>query len=392
MRDRTDLGHPFKTRSALFAVSILPTMLLGSEAHATLTVVNLVTDDQLAHAAKIADPQLVNAWGISYGPTTPFWVSDNGAGVTALYRVDPTTNVPTKVGLTVSIPGDGTITGQTFNAGFSGGSFNTDPFLFVSEDGTISGWRGALGTSAETLQLGSDLDVYKGTTEANVGGHDYLYSANFRAGAIDVLKGDVAAPNLPGAFTDPGLPAGFSPFNVQNLGGKIFVTFALQDGAKHDEVPGLGNGFVDEFDTSGIFIARVASGGLLDAPWGLAIAPSSFGGLSGDLLVGNFGNGTIDAFDLTTDAPVGLLTDASNKSVVIDGLWALTVGNGTNAGSSDAIYFSAGPDGESHGLFGVISAAPEPSTWIDLLAGFATMAAVFRLITRRPLQQRGRPA
>jgi uncharacterized protein (TIGR03118 family) len=367
-------------------------MLFASAAQATsLNVVNLITDDQLLHPAKLTDPDLVNAWGVSFFPTGPFWVSDNGKGVTTLYNVDPATNMPTKVPLTVSIPGDGSITGQTFNAGFSGGSFNGDPFLFVSEDGTISGWRPSLGTAAETLLTGSAANVYKGTTLADVGGHDYLYSANFRAGSIDVMKGDASAPSLTGTFQDPNLPAGYAPFNIQNLGGKLFVTYAIQDAAKHDEVPGLGNGIVDQFDTSGNLVGRIAAGGDLDAPWGLAIAPRSFAslGLAGDLLVGNFGNGTIDAFDLTTDKSVGLLTDSSGKTIVIDGLWALTVGSGKSAGSSGAVYFSAGPNNESHGLFGVIASVPEPSTWIDLLAGFATLAAAFRLLARRPLRQRG---
>jgi uncharacterized protein (TIGR03118 family) len=386
MRDRAGLWQVFNNRSTLFAASILPMMVFGSAAHATsLGVVNLITDDPIGHPAKLTDPDLQNAWGVSFAPPGPFWVSDNGKAVTTLYSVNPVTDVPAKVLALpkVSIPGDGTVTGQTFNPGFSGGSFNGDLFLFVSEDGTISGWRFSLGTAAETLQTGSTANVYKGATFADITGNDYLYAANFRSGAIDVLKGNSGEPNLTGTFSDPTLPGGYAPFNIQNLGGKLFVTYAIQDGAKHDEVPGLGNGIVDEFDTNGNLINRIATGGNLDAPWGLAIAPSSFGTLAGDLLVGNFGNGTIDVIDLATNTPVELLTDSRGKTITIDGLWALTVGNDTIAGSSNKVYFSAGPDEESHGLFGVIEPVPEPSTWMELLAGFAAMAAAVRLLGHR---------
>ena len=231
---------------AAFGLASLLCSIIAPASATPFGVTNLITDDQLANAAQITDPALVNAWGISYAPAGPFWVSDNGAGVTTLYQVDPNTNLTTKLGLTVSIPGDGSITGQTFNSGFAGGSFNSDLFVFVSEDGTISGWRGALGTTAETLQLGSVDNVYKGTTEATVGGHSYLLSANFRSGNIDVFKGDAAAPDLAGKFVDPNLPAGYAPFNVQNINGSIFVTYALQDADKKDEVAGPGSGIVDD--------------------------------------------------------------------------------------------------------------------------------------------------
>lgn len=177
-------------------------------------VIPLVTDDQTAHAAAITDPALVNPWGVSHSATSPFWVSDNGTGQATLYSVDPTTGTPAKGALTVSIPGDGSVTGQAFNGTSGTGTFNFDPFLFVSEDGTVSGWRGALGTAAEALVLGSTGNVYKGTTLGSSNGSSYLYSANFRAGTIDVLKGSAGAPDLPGNFTDPNLPSGYAPFNV----------------------------------------------------------------------------------------------------------------------------------------------------------------------------------
>ena len=340
---------------------------------------DLVTNNQAAHPAQITDTNLVNPWGISHAPKGPFWVSDNGTGVSTLYKVNPDSNATSALGLVVGIPGAGSVTGQVFNGT---GSFNKDPFLFVSEDGTISGWRGALGTHAETFQAGSAANVYKGVALGTVSGDDYLYAANFRQGVIDVVKGNNAAPNLTGTFTDPNLPAGYAPFNVQNLHGTLYVTYAQQDAQKHDEVPGAGKGFVDAYDENGNLLSRIGTGGTLNAPWGLAIAPSSFGKLSGDLLVGNFGDGTINAFNATTDQFDGQLKDSKGNAIAIDGLWGLSAGNGFLAGSVNNLYFTAGPDGETNGVFGSLSAVPEPSQFVLLgLVGVAGLSA--RLLRRR---------
>ena len=337
---------------------------------AQVSVTNLVTDDQSAHAAKITDPGLVNAWGMSYSPGgSPFWVSSNGTGTSTLYSVNPTTQATTKLGLTVSIPGDGTVTGQVFNG--NAAAFGADNFLFVNEDGTVSGWRGALGTTAEVLVAGSSANVYKGVALGAIAGNSYLYAANFRAETIDVDKGTGGAPALTGTFTDPNLPAGYAPFNIQNLNGTLYVTYAQQDSTKHDEIAGAGLGLVDSFDLQGNLLARVATGGTLDAPWGLAIAPSSFGALSGALLVGNFGDGRINAYDVTTHSFLGQILVAGGSALAIDGLWAIAPGNGGSAGSTAALYFTAGPDGESHGLFGVLTPVPEPATGMLLIAGLA---------------------
>jgi uncharacterized protein (TIGR03118 family) len=358
----------------LLLFPLIPSLVIlagrgGEEARAdSFAFTNLVTNDQAANAATITDPALKNAWGISYGPTSPFWVSANGSGVSELYKVDPTTGIPTQLGLTVSIPGAGSVTGQVFNGNSS--AFNGNPFLFVSEDGTVSGWRGALGTTAETLKFSSVDNVYKGTTEATISGNSYLYSANFRAGTIDVIKGTAGAPNLTGTFTDPSIPAGYAPFNVQKLGDKLYVTYALQDPAKHDDVGGAGHGFVNVFDTQGNLLGRVGTMGMLNSPWGLALAPISFGSFAGDLLVDNFGDGRINAFKLSTDTFVGQLNGLDGKPLVIDGLWGLIPGNGGSAGRTDTIYFSAGPQEESNGLFGAITAVPEPSSVVlALIAG-----------------------
>jgi uncharacterized protein (TIGR03118 family) len=355
----------------------------------SISVTNLVTDDQSVNPAQLTDTFLKNAWGISHSAGSPFWVSDNGTGVTTLYSVNPNTNATTKVilgsppdpsgGVVIPPPGSGTPTGQVFNTA-NATAFNKDLFLFVSEDGTISGWRGALGTTAEVLQTGLTANVYKGTTLDTTGGHSYLLSANFRAGTIDVLKGDTGAPDLAGRFTDPNTPSGYAPFNVQTLGDKIYVTYALQDSAKHDDDPGAGHGFVTAFDQQGVFLGRIGSMGTLNSPWGLAIAPSSFGDFAGDLLVGNFGDGMINVFNPNPATPgfLGQLTGADGKPIVIDGLWGLIPGNDGSGGSSQNIYFSAGPNGEANGLFGVLQSAqstPEPSSMVlgltaaGLLAG-----------------------
>jgi uncharacterized protein (TIGR03118 family) len=345
-----------------------------------VAVTPLVTDNQAVNPAQITDPNLVNAWGISYGPTGPFWVSSNGTGVADIYRVNPVTQATTKVPLAVAIPGDGSATGQVFNAS---SGFNGDNFLFVSEDGTVSGWRGSLGTTAETLQSASPDNSYKGVAIATLTNGTYAYAANFHSGAVDVFKSNSSQPNLTGHFIDPTLPSGYAPFGIQNLNGTIYVTYGEQVPGSIDEADGPGLGFVDAFDPNGNFLRRVASNGTLNAPWGLAIAPSSFGSDAGALLVGNFGDGTISAFNPLTGTFLGQLLGAGGKTLSIDGLWGIKVGNNGSAGSSQDVYFAAGPGGESHGLFGVLSAAtPEPATWALMLLGFGAIGAGMRR-TRR---------
>jgi uncharacterized protein (TIGR03118 family) len=366
---------------AALTAATLTTLALSTPAEATPTTntfntINLITDNPLFNSAPFTDPTMVNPWGMSYLPGGPLWVSANNGGVAEIYTVQPHTAVTRLGGIT--IPGDGTPTGQAANTTFSTGSFNGDLFVFVSEDGTISGWRFALGGMAETLQTASTANVYKGASIEIVGGHSYLLAANFRNGTIDVLKGDAAAPSLAGNFTDPTIPAGYAPFNVQELGGHVFVTYALQDAAKHDDVKGPGHGFIDEFTTDGVLITRIASGGDLNSPWGLSLAPSKFGQLdSDDLIVGNFGDGTLHVFDISDGSEDGAIDLPNGKPLTILGLWGIIPGNGGLAGTADELIFSSGPQAESHGLLGLI-VTPEPGTIAFLLAGLAGLGFAFR--------------
>ena len=312
--------------------------------------------------AQVTDSNLVNAWGMSFSATSPFWISDNGTGLSTLYAVTNDSSgapVVKPQSLVVAIPGDGTPTGQFFDGT---GSFNGDVFIFVSEDGTISGWRGALGNMAETLVVGVTNNVYKGVTMTTTADGPLLLAANFRQGTVDVYDTNLT---LVSQFTDPHAPKGFAPFNVQSIDGTIFVTFAKQDQFKHDDVAGAGNGLIDILDPNNGKFRRFATGrnagGKLDeinSPWGLAVSPKGFGPHGDQLLVGNFGSGTIMAFD-EFGSFLGLLQSTDKDPVVIDGLWAFAFGNGANVGDANTLFFTAGPDGENHGLFGSLSPAPK---------------------------------
>jgi uncharacterized protein (TIGR03118 family) len=318
-----------------------------------VTQTNLVSD--LPGLARFTDPDLRNPWGISAGPSTPMWVSDNGAGVTTLYRGDGT-----KVPLTVVIPPGqadpaelGTPTGTVFNGNSS--EFRGDRFLFATEDGTIAGWQPAYGTVAHT-QVDNSLPapgaVYKGLTLGSTASGDHIYAANFRARQVDVFDANYAPA---GSFTDAKVPSNYAPFNVQNLGGVLYVSFAMRDSTGHDDIAGQGHGFVDAFDTSGNLLGRLVSHGRLDSPWGLAIAPASFGDFAGDLLVGNFGDGRINAYSLDNGNYRGTLSAPNGTPITIDGLWALRVGN--SAADPNAVYFTAGINDEADGLFGELTRA-----------------------------------
>jgi uncharacterized protein (TIGR03118 family) len=337
----------------LQAGAIADAQLLRGSFHQT----NLVSD--IPGLARSTDVNLKNPWGLSSSGTSPIWVSDNNAGVSTLYKGDGTA-----VPLVVTIPAPGAPTGGTP----TGTVFNTTPdfpigaskalFLFATEDGTILGWNG--GASA-TIKVDNSAvpnaengAVYKGLALGTAGTNNYLYATNFRSGKVDVFDKNFQPATLAGSFSDPNLPAGFAPFGVQNLGGQIFVTYAKQNAEKHDDVSGPGSGFVDIFGTDGTFVRRFASGGTLNSPWGLAMSPSTFGNFHNDVLVGNFGDGRISAF---TPAGVlrGQLKSETSAPIQINGLWGLRFGNGGSGGDPNTLFFAAGINDETDGLFGTIT-------------------------------------
>ena len=333
--------------------------------------------------AQVTDPTLVNAWGLSLSPTNgAFWISANGMGLSELYGGNVNGSAISQP-FKVAIPGDDP-SGQVFagianNFVVSGVNASGAPtsgaaaFIFASESGNITGWNpgvfpskpGAPGVSTNAITGFSATDgaIYKGLALAQMNGANYLYATDFHNGKIDVLNSQFQKVTLGtngfGNFTDPNLPAGYAPFDVAFLNGKLYVTYAKQDADKGDDVAGAGHGFIDVYETNGQLDGRLVSKGDLNSPWGMVIAPSTFGQFGGDLLVGNFGNGMIHAYNPTTGKEMGTLMESPGNPLVIDGLWGLAFGNGKTAGDANALYFTAGPDHESHGLFGKITANPE---------------------------------
>lgn len=358
----TSRSLPFRFASILAAGALV---LVTSSAFADHYLqTNLVSD--VPGLAAVTHMPLVNPWGLSRSATSPWWVADNGAGVSTLY-----TGAGTPLGLVVTVPvvmggtPPSTPTGMVFNgtSDFQVGPGQPARFLFVTEDGTISGWNPAANPTNAILKVDwSGSAVFKGATLGQMGGANVLYVANFRGGTVNVFDANFSPISLPvGAFWDRHLPKEYAPFNVQNINGMIFVAFAKQDDLKHDEIAGPGRGFVDAFDASGVLLMRLQSGHWMNAPWGIARAPADFGKLSDRLLVGNFGSGKIAAFDASTGHFRGMLREAHHLPLKIDGLWALSFGNGASAGPANTLFFTAGIDDEAHGLFGTITAVVDPA-------------------------------
>jgi uncharacterized protein (TIGR03118 family) len=370
--------------AALISLTVLAVITTIAAARAddggAYAVVPLVSD--LSGAAKFRDPVLQNAWGVAFTPAgSPFWVADNATGCSTLYNGDGT-----KVALQVSIPLPGNVvpltdcqpvnrnappnptpaapTGIIWNPTTNSATAFLVPgtnlpasFIFVTEDGTISAWTNGLTPSNHAVLAVDNSNptagpVYKAVAfGTNVNG-DFLYATNFRAGTIDVFDHNYKPASTDGGFVDPDIPAGFAPFGIQKIDGDLFVSYAKQNAQKHDDVAGRGNGFVDVFDTDGHLLRRFASRGRLNSPWGMTRASFAFGPFSGLILIGNFGDGRVNVSDSRGEF-VGELRDSRGKPLVIDGLWTLTLGGGAKS-SPDTVYFTAGPNGETDGLFGAI--------------------------------------
>ncbi len=328
---------------------------------------NLVSDIAGAGADHV-DPNLVNPWGICSSATSPFWISDNGTGLSTLYSSAGVPNATLKP----SIPADsnslagGTPTGCVFNGTTTAflvpnSTGKGSNFVFATESGTLSGWSGAVNTAQAFVVVDNSAKgaVYKGLALAiPTGGTPRLYAANFNAAAVEMYDQNWQPVTIAGAFTDPAIPAGFAPFNVQALGGKIYVTYAKQNAAKKDDVSGVGNGYVDIYDLDGKLLQKLIAGGNLNSPWGITIAPAGFGDYANDVLVGNFGDGAINVYNPTTGAFIAALQDTKNVAIKIPGLWALNPGNGGNGGDRNAVYFTAGTADETHGFLGSLQAGP----------------------------------
>jgi uncharacterized protein (TIGR03118 family) len=331
-------------------------------AHVAFVKTNLVSD-QAGHAP-ITDPNLVNSWGLAFSPFA-LWSANNGTSTTTFYTGGVNGSPFTMGNFFVKIPGDAP-TGVVFNptSDFvisSGSSSAPATYLFASETGNITGWSfNVPPPSPSTMaQTGAMVPgaVFKGLTLGSVGTQNFLYVADFHDNKILVFDKSFHQTTLAGSFTDPRLKKGFAPFNIAEINGNLYVTYAKQKPGAHDDQAGPGNGFIDVFDNSGNFLRRLVTRGHLNSPWGMALAPSNFGKLSGALLVGNFGDGHIDAYDPNTGHFRGQLSTRPGHPVVIPGLWGLAFGNGTTVGATNELFFASGPSDESHGLLGAITPA-----------------------------------
>lgn len=365
MSSRLRFGRPLAGAAILVAALALGLSRSSANAAGGYHQTNLISD--VAGQAPVTDANLINAWGLVAGPTTPWWVSDNHSGFSTVYtgagQPAPATG-PLVVAITPpSGSPAGTIgapTGIVFNGTTDFKLDGTNParFIFSSEDGTISGWNSTTDPTHSVVKADNSANnaIYKGLAIGSNASGNLLFATDFHNGKVDAFNASFAPATLSGTFADPNIPAGFAAFNIQAIASQLYVTYAKQDADAHDDTAGVGNGYVDVFDMNGTLVKRLISQGKLNSPWGITMAPATFGELSGKLLVGNFGDGAINAYDPSTGALVGSLNNESGSLVIIPGLWALAFGNGAAAGDVSTLYFTAGPDGENHGLFGSLAA------------------------------------
>ncbi len=324
---------------------------------------NLVSD--VEGRADRTDPNLVNPWGIVHSATSPWWINANGTGLSFLYNGDGAAfPLPPMDPLIVTIPppgltGTSAPTGIVFNgtSDFEVATGLPARFIFATEDGTISGWNPTADPTHAILKANPPDALYKGLALGKMGDQNVLFAANFRNGTVDVFDTNFNLVAMPaGAFMDANVPQGFAPFNVANIGGVIFVTFAMQDEEREDDVAGPGLGYVDEFTPDGTLLMRLEHGPWMNGPWAVVMAPQGFGKVSGRLLVGNFGSGQIASFEAESGEFEGMLRGLRGRPITIEGLWGLGFGNGANAGPTTTLFFAAGIEDEAHGLFGTLTA------------------------------------
>lgn len=322
---------------------------------------NLVSSNASIPADHL-DPNLVNPWGLVFGPTNPVWIANNGTGTSTLYDGQGNA-IPLIVNIPSSSGGTGTPTGIVFNetSGWvvsSGSTSASAVFIYASEDGAISGWAPSVNPTNAIIAVDNSSTgaVYKGLAIGSDGTRSLLYASNFNSGKVDVFDSSFKPTTVPGGFVDKNLPQGYAPFGIHNIQGNIYVTYAKQDATKHDDVPGPGFGYVNVFDPNGKLIKRVASNGPLNAPWAVALAPSNFGVHSRQLLIGNFGDGKINAYSYGGFTFQKSLHTPAGVPLVIDGLWAFDFGNGLRNQPINTLFFTAGPADESKGLYGSLTA------------------------------------
>jgi uncharacterized protein (TIGR03118 family) len=328
---------------------------------------NLISN-RTDQGAQLVDGNLKNPWGLALGPATPLWVADNGTSVATVYNVTPGGAKVANAGLTVTLPPmDSSPTGQVFNPtnNFvikSKAGKGPALFIFSSEGGQIIAWNPKAdpivnGMSTAQVKFSSRTAVYKGLAIGNVGRSTFLYASNFHDNSVDVFNSRFHRVHLFGSFRDRALPRGYAPFGIQEINGFLYVTYALQNAAKHDDVAGPGHGFIDVYTNFGFLVKRLVSRGDLNSPWGLTVAPAGFGPFGGKLLVGNFGDGLIHAYNPASGLPGGALLNEKHQPIQIDDLWGLTFGTAATGGTG-TLLFSAGINDEADGLVGSINPVP----------------------------------